>query len=526
MRSTRLSYGAVRGANSRVFLKIVANYNLMHYTILNCYTDEASGLGVPPYLGTYPRYIYGKLKQEGHEVKYLTIDDLRLWKKYGGKKREPTEKEKTNILIYNTTKNNAKWVLEQTDALIVIIGVHVPGKYLTALPGTLREIIPLLQDLPMKKILTGPVIFGTQLEGGRAYEKVNENIFNETFDETIDYTDSFEVLDTYAALGADILQEIPDARVIEIETSRGCKVGKCSFCTEPVKSRFINRRMKEVVKEVKAYYDAGARHFRLGKQADFYMSDQVIEMLKRIREQCPAVEMLQIDNVNPNSVVMPPRGDFPGGEEITKAIVKYCTAGNIAAFGIESFDPAVVKANLLNTAPLVAMKAVRIINKYGAERGENGMPKFLPGINIIFGLLQETKETHRKNMEALQQVLDEGLLLRRINIRQVSVLPDTYLHQHGGHKYLLKNKRYYWKWRNEIRQKIDNPLLERILPKDTVLKDVWTEMYDGKTTFCRQMGTYPLVIGIKGRLPLKQKINVKVTEYMLRSVVGEVATIW
>ncbi len=30
----------------------------MHYTILDCYTDEASGLGVPPYLGTYPRYTY------------------------------------------------------------------------------------------------------------------------------------------------------------------------------------------------------------------------------------------------------------------------------------------------------------------------------------------------------------------------------------------------------------------------------------------------------------------------------------
>ena len=51
----------------------------MKYTILDCYTDEASGLGVPPYLGTYPRYIYGQLKTEWHEVSYITIDDLRLW---------------------------------------------------------------------------------------------------------------------------------------------------------------------------------------------------------------------------------------------------------------------------------------------------------------------------------------------------------------------------------------------------------------------------------------------------------------
>ena len=288
----------------------------MHYTILDCYTDEASGLGVPPYLGTYPRYIYGKLKKEGHAVKYLTIDDLRLWKKYGGIKREPTVKQKTNILVYNITVNDAQKVLDNTDILIIIIGVHVPGKYLTALPGTLHEVIPLLRDLPMKKILTGPAIFGTQLEGGKTYEQVNMDIF----DETVDYTDTFESLNAYAVLGADILHEIPDKRVIEIETSRGCKVGKCSFCTEPIKSKFINRKMEDVVNEVKAYYDAGARYFRLGKQADFYASDRPIEMLKQIHDACPHLEMLQIDNVNPNSVVA------PGGEEITKAIVEYCTA--------------------------------------------------------------------------------------------------------------------------------------------------------------------------------------------------------
>ena len=484
----------------------------MRFTILDCYTDEASGLGVPPYLGTYPRYIYGQLKNEGHTVSYLTIDDLRLWKKYGGKKREPSEKEKTNILIYNLTRNKAEEVLQRTEVLVVILGVHVPGKYLTALPGTLHEILPLLDDIPCKKILTGPAIFGTQLEGGKSFEKVDLSGFEQK-----EYSLPFDQLDNPALSGAALLSEIPDQRVIEIETGRGCNVGKCSFCTEPLKSKFVNRPIESVVKEVKALYDAGARYFRLGKQADFYASDEPREMLKQIRESCPHLEMLQIDNVNPNSVVK------PGGEEITKAIVEYCTPGNIAAFGVESFDPEVVKANLLNTVPLVALKAIRIINRYGAERGENGMPKFLPGINIIFGLLKETKETHQKNMAALQQVLDEGLLLRRINIRQVAVLPNTFLEQHGGHKYLHKNKRYYWKWRNEIRQKIDNPLLARILPKGTVIHDVWTEMYDGKTTFCRQYGTYPLVIGVKGRLPLKKKIAVKVTGYMLRSIIGEVA---
>jgi len=427
----------------------------MRYTILDCYTDEASGLGVPPYLGTYPRYLFGKFKKERHTVTYLTIDDLRLWKKYNNVRKEPTEKEKTNILIYNLTKNKASEILPKTDVLIVILGVHVPGKYLTALPGTLREVIPLLQDLPMKKILTGPAVFGTQLEGGKFFEKEDVGIFDEVKDYCIDFENII--------IDADIIKQIPDKRVIEIETGRGCNVGKCSFCTEPIKSKFINRKKEDVVKEVKAFYDAGARYFRLGKQADFYASDRPMEMLKEIRELCHDLEMLQIDNVNPNSVVA------KGGEEITKAIVEYCTPGNIAAFGVESFDPDVVKANLLNTHPIIAMKAIRIINKYGAERGEDGLPKFLPGINIIFGLLHETKETHKKNMAALQQVLDEGLLLRRINIRQVAVLPDTFLEKHGGNKFLRKNKQYYWKWRNDIRQHIDNPMLERIFPKNKTL---------------------------------------------------------
>src|SRR3989344_8220076 len=115
----------------------------MRYTLLDCYTDEASGLGVPPYLGTYPRYIFGHLRKGGHEVTYLTIDDIRLWKKYKGIKKETREKDKTNILIYNTTNNKAEDVFKKTDALIVIVGVHAPAKYLTALPGTLREVTSL-----------------------------------------------------------------------------------------------------------------------------------------------------------------------------------------------------------------------------------------------------------------------------------------------------------------------------------------------------------------------------------------------
>ena len=483
----------------------------MHYTLLDCYTDEASGLGVPPYLATYARYIYAQLVAEGHKVTYLTIDDLRLYKKYDGIIKETTEKDKTNIKIYNLTNNKAKDTLKNTDKLIVLLGVHVPGKYLSAVPATLSEVTSLIKDLKMPKILTGPAVFGTQLEGGKFFEKIPKN----SFAEIKDYGLNFKDLQKYAIHGAELLKQIPNKRIIEIETGRGCKVGRCSFCTEPIKNKFANRKMEDVLAEVKAYYEAGARYFRLGKQADFYASDKPVELLKEIRKQCKEIEVLHIDNVNPNSVIT------DKDHEITKAIVKYCTEGNIAAFGIESFDPIVVKENLLNTAPIIAHKAIQIINKYGAERGPNGMHKFLPGVNIIFGLLGESKKTHEANMAALQWVLDENLLLRRINVRQVAVLPDTYLEKNGGNKFLRKNKRYYWKWRNDIRQKIDNVMLERLVPEGTIITDVFTEIYDGKTTFARQIGTYPLTIGIKGRIPLKEKISVKVTKHMLRNITAE-----
>ena len=89
-------------------------------------------------------------------------------------------------------------------------------------------------------------------------------------------------------------------------------------------------------------------------------------------------------------------------------------------------------------------------------------------------------------------------------------------------KYFLKNKKYYWKWRNDIRQNIDFPMLQRLLPKNAILKDVYSEIYDGKTTFARQIGTYPLIIGIKGRIDLKRFYDVKITDHMLRSVTGEI----
>ena len=491
------------------------------YTIIDCYTDEPSGLGVPPYLGTFPRYIYGALKSKGIEAIYLTIDDIRLWKRYGSIAPDKSKEIKTNIKIYNLTKNykDVQKILDKTTHLIVISGINVPGKYLTAVPGTLSEITTYIKDLKCKKILTGTAAsVGSRLEGGKMPEKYDNSIYD-IIDS--DYLNINEYNKIHAKEGAELVKQIPWEVIAEIETGKGCDIGKCSFCTEPLKSRVQFRKEKDIIDEMKTLSGFGAKHFRFGKQTCFYSYEygdieKIEKILKSAFELKP--KTLHIDNVNPNKVV------GKNGRKITELIVKYCTSGNVAAFGVESFDKEVVKKNWLNTLPIIAHKAVKIINEIGSERGGNGMPKFLPGINILFGLMGENKKTYEENMRSLKQFLDEGVLLRRINIRQVVPFEGTKLFEEAGNKFVRKNKRYYWKWRNEIRQKIDFPILKKLVPSGTILKGVHSEIYDGNTTFCRQFGTYPLVIGVKERLPLNKYYTIKVVDHMLRSIVGEVVS--
>ena len=258
-----------------------------------------------------------------------------------------------------------------------------------------------------------------------------------------------------------------------------------------------------VIEEVKALHEAGVRNFRLGKQTCLYSygtNEEIEKLLKGCRQYA---DILHLDNCNPAFVT----------EEKTKTIVKYMTSGNIAAFGVESFDKEVIKRNKLNTTPEHTYRAIKIINKYGAERGENGLPKFLPGINIIYGLMGETKKTHEENMFWLKKIADDGLLLRRINIRQVVIFAGTLMAKEGG-KEMRKNKKYVWSWRKQIRQEIDHPMLKRVVPTGTIMRNLRTEVYDGKTTFARQVGTYPLIVGIPGRVGLDKFVDVRITGHM------------
>ncbi|MFW6449673.1 MAG: radical SAM protein [Nanoarchaeota archaeon] len=481
-------------------------------TIIDCYTDEPAGLGVPPYLGTYPRYIYGHFG----ECNYLTIDDIRLYNKYNNQIPVTKPHEKTRTGIYNLTNNSPQVqdILKKTTHLIVILGVHVPGKYLSANPGTIKEITPLIKHLNCRKTLTGPAAtdYGTQLHGGGFKERTDISYFDEIRPSII--TDYNEIAKA-AIKGAGLVKQIPDLRIAEIETGRGCsRLPGCSYCTEPLKNNLEFRKTEDIIKEVNALYENGIRNFRLGKQSCFFTygsAKEIENLLKPISELNP--DVLHIDNANPQMITA----------EKTKAVVKYCTPGNIAAMGVESFDPVVQEKNNLNCNNDLVYEKVKLINEIGGQRSNNGIHYFLPGINLLLGLNGESKATHQYNYKNLKRFLDEDLLVRRINIRKVTPLEGTKLYQDAANKFLKKYKKYYWKWRNSIRQDIDYPLLQKLAPKGTIIKNVRAEVYDGKTTFCRQVGTYPLIIGVKGRLELKKFYKIRVTGHMLRSIIGEVS---
>jgi radical SAM superfamily enzyme with C-terminal helix-hairpin-helix motif len=507
----------------------------MRISIVDCYTDEPSGLGVMPYIGTYPRYIFGALDRCNVDTYYLTIDDIRAQFKGFDINRDI----KTKIELRNTTANSPRTmeILSTSQVIIVVAGMHTPGKYLSARPGTTVEAMKLLSALGMGgkfKILTGPAsLIGSGLYGGRSargmhaekdyfdmivpdVELILDKLIDNNFTEIPTITDKYKILSRIAAYGAKIVEQLPHDKcfhIAEIETMSGCaKEVPCSFCIEQLKSPdVIKRDPKHIIEEVMALSKAGLKNFRIGKQTCIYSygSAEVLKGLFSALKVCSNI--LHIDNANPIFV----------DEQKTRVLVKFCSAGNVASLGVESFDEKVIDKNDLQIDPEMIIEKVSLLNNIGAKRCANGMPHLLPGINLLFGLEGESKNTHFDNMRWLGKILDDGHMLRRINIREVVLFPGTRMGDVVGTKFLKKNKFPYWKWRNAIRKNIDYPMLKRLVPSGTVLRSLRTEVYDGNTTFARQVGTYPLVVGIPGRLGLDRSIDVQVTGHMLRSVSGE-----
>lgn len=478
-------------------------------TILDGFVDEPSCLGVPPFISPYARYIAGAIIDAGENYEYLTIEEWRKGRKING-----------NILL-------------------ILAGAIVPGKYLRGMPVSFKEFREICAKFRGIKILGGACAKfgfgqggGKKLLDGRKYvdfvaeEDVDAFIYDFINGDIVQRRRKRNEWRRWSILGAGLVTQHPDfpqPLIAEIETYRGCIrwfSGGCSFCIEPHFGKPLMRNERDIIDEVKELRKRGVSNFRLGCQTCFFsykakgigkseLPKPNIDAVKRLLEGIANLQpsVLHIDNVNPAIIA-------EWEEESTKIaelIVKYCTPGNTAALGMESADPKVIRENNLNSFPEQVMKAIEIINEVGKERGANGMPSFLPGVNILCGLKGEDKSTYEMNYKFLKEVLKKGYILRRINIRQVVYLK-------GWREKI--DREVFLKFKRKINEEINRPMLKKILPKGTVLKDVYLEINIGKKTYGRQIGSYPILVC----LPYKAEINrfgdVKILEQSYRSVLA------
>jgi radical SAM superfamily enzyme with C-terminal helix-hairpin-helix motif len=504
-------------------------------TILDGYVDEPTCLGVPPFISTYPRYLAGSIWNFNKNInlKYITIDQLR---------KNPS----------------AEKILIKSDIIFIIAGSTVPGKYLTSYPASFQELIKIFSKIRYpKKILCGPAgKYGYLGSNKKKINKVLEenNIFDlnikgdceSIVSDIIKYKNDFDKVDTFktrensheifkfSIIGSKIVKQHPNYNlqlITEIETYRGCSrsiTGGCSFCCEPLKGFPDFRPITDIINEIKSLYKNGIRHFRIGNQPCIfsYMSidsekeefprpnpDAILKLFKGIRNSAPDLLTLHIDNANPGIISKYPKES----KEIAKTIIKYHTSGDVAAFGVESIDPIVIKKNNLKANENDVLFAIKLLNKVGAKIGINGMPELLPGINLLFGLKGETKQSYFINLNFLKKIVNNNLLIRRLNIRQVIPIPNTPLYNLGN-KLIKKNKNELRKFKKNIKETIEKPILIKMLPIGNVITNVFTEIHIGNITFGRQIGSYPLRVGIPGKIPLNKEIDVKITDYGYRSI--------
>jgi len=475
--------------------------------VLDGYADEPACLGVPPYISPYARLAYGALSDAGAEVDYSTIDQWR--------------------------SGNVR--LERYDIISMVRNVSVPGKYLRGMPASNRELAVIASSFDGASVASLGVspaklehrlvdqfdhVVSEDLDA-TLYDLVTERVLN-------DRRRTYEEWNSWLLTGARACTMHPDhggQLIAEVQMYRGCAryiSGGCSFCVEPLLGEVSFRQPKDILKEVRALSNVGVRNFRLGAQSCVYcyMSaeigenetptpnpDAIESLLRGIRELVDP-EVFHLDNANPSVISEHPEES----RKVTKAIARYCTSGNVLAFGLESADPDVKEANNLNATAEQTLEAVRLINDIGSPRGPTGLPLVLPGINFVCGLRAESKRTYELNLKFLRRLLSEGLMIRRINIRQVIPSREEFPP--------IPSRVDFERFKKTVRAEIDGPMLERLVPDRTVLRSVYAEVREGGRTFGRQVGTYPLLVSLPYPVEIGRRFDVAVTGRGMRSVTG------
>ena len=483
--------------------------------ILDGYIDEPACLGVPPYIGPQVRSVAGVLLARGFQVTYHTIDQLR---------QDPS------LLLS----------LDRAGLVVMVAGVTVPGKYLAGTPATLGEIEQIGSTLRHPEtLLGGPILFGFSPRGGTkalqrdiaGFPVLLEGSPAAALDSFLSGGEprsegDYRRLGEWLVEGAPVIRDHPSFPhlMCELETATGCSrsiSGGCSFCTEPFYGPPRFRTVEEIASEVAALSANGARHYRLGRQPDllaygvtggeFPRPDPELlrALFTGIRLAAPDLLTLHIDNVNPGTIAR----HEDASREALRAIVEGHTPGDVAAFGMETADPVVVKANNLKATPDQVMQAIRVVNEEGGMRRE-GIPELLPGLNFVIGLAGETEETFALNERFLAGVLSGGLLVRRVNIRRLMAFPGTRAYEENT---LGRHDRLFRRFKEKVRKDFDHPMIARIFPLGTILRRVIVEA-TGRVSFGRQMGSYPILVGIPLQVPARTVLDTIVVDWGMRSI--------
>ncbi len=488
---------------------------MSRYMILDAFVDEPACFGVPPFLSPYPRYVAGALVHAGiapDSLVYRTIDYLR---------------ERGPVLD------------ERFEYVIIIGGAVVPGRYLGAKIGTRREIEGLVDSNPEQSfILGGPVTAVIRERKNLLMAKGDPEAFVHDYimgnNSPRDYRTVKEIA-KWSVAGAWIAARHPSWPhiICEMETYRGCpREIHCSFCSEGLLNIRESRRMEDVLEEIDALVDYGVTRFRLGRQPDIlqygttfksvrngfpepdpsFMKEFLHELEKRRLDG--TIGTLCVDNANPGTIAAFPEES----REILSSLARSVTPGDTLPLGIESFDPGVIHQNNLKTMATESMKVIEIMNETGGRR-QDGIPCLLPGVNLLHGLRGETTETFRKNYEELLAIRDRGLLLRRINIRQVLPFPGTPLHTNPVHVTGNVRNRFEY-FRGKIREEIDTVMLEKIFPAGTLLRDCMAVEERRGWTYARQITSYAITLKIPAIITGGEPFTAVVVDHRERSLIA------
>ena len=475
------------------------------YLILDCYVDEPACLGVPPFIAPYPRLVYGALADAGvkeENITYLTIDHLRA----------------------------TGFHLEADfTAVFLIGGAVVPGRYLGARIGSLAEIRKIIDLNPGRFFVVGGLISHV-LDRPRVHGILNDieaAAHTLAMGKITDRRRTTAEASKWAVLGAPVVKQHPwFPRVMcEIETGRGCpRTSHCSFCSEGLLDFIEFRQEEDIHREIETLLDIGVKRFRLGRQADILQYGSALDNFNN-GFPCPSPERvgalfsplgrlrnegriltLNIDNGNPGTIV-----SFPDqSARILESIADAVSPGDTLAMGIESFDPEVISKNCLKIQGPGALFATGLVNSICGNR-VNGLPRLLPGINLIHGLPGETPETFRINYNWLKAMLDKGHLLRRINIRKLQPFPGTPLYAGTAALSRAMTNRYEY-YKEKIRNEIDNPMLKRIYPAGTILHDMLILETQEGFSYGKQIASYAIAA--------KHPVEIRSGEFVSSMVIG------